>query len=229
MGVHEDARQGTLVGSRLDSYIKSNPNVLSEQDLGEGLTPLAAAVVRGYTEEVEELLRKGANADARSRNGETPLLLAAWKTDNNRPRIIQLLLEKALPDSIDATSPTAENNTPLMFAIMKKDVESIRLLRKAGASLILTNKDNFNADDMAKETQDNALIRALDPDKERSGLAKLAGTVVSFLQYIVAKANDVANGVMRRVYGLNPDLNPKTDKVGTRSLGDRTSENTPLT
>lgn len=53
----------------------------------------------------------------------------------------------------------------MMFAITKKDIESIRLLRKAGASLTLKNNSDFNAEDMAEETKDKAVIRALDPDK----------------------------------------------------------------
>jgi ankyrin repeat protein len=97
MGIHEDPRQGTLVGDRLVNYIKNNPNVLNEQDPVGGLTSLTAATVGGYAEEVEQLLKKGAEADALSRNGETPLLLAAWKTNNNRPRNIQLLLAKTPP------------------------------------------------------------------------------------------------------------------------------------
>lgn len=131
------------------------------------------------------------------------------------------------PGSVDATCPIAKNNTPLMFAITKKDIESIRLLRKARASLTLKNNNDVNAEDVAEETKDKAVIRALDPDKEQSALAKLAALVVSFLLFIVAWVNDAANGVVRRMYGLNPNLNQDIDQVGTRSLVNSTSGNVP--
>ncbi|KAK7752770.1 hypothetical protein SLS62_005322 [Diatrype stigma] len=204
MGIHEDAAAGSLVGPRLVNYIKNGPNVLNEQDPVGGLTPLAAATVRGYVKVVEQLLRKGAKADALSSNGESPLLLAAWKAKNNRARIIQLLLGKTPSDSVDATCPSAENYTPLMWTIMNKDIESIRLLRRAGASLEVQNDDGINAEEMAEEVEDMAVSRALRLD-EPSLLSKLASAVVYFLLFIIAWLNR-AKGAVRRVFGLNPKL-----------------------
>jgi hypothetical protein len=231
MGIHEDAWQGTLVGDVLDNYLKNDPNAINEQDPLEGRTPLAAATVGGHAEVVDELLKKGAKADALSRDGETPLLLAASEANYNRPRIIQLLLGKTL--SVDATCLTAERNTPLMFVTKKKDIESIRLLRKAGASLVLTNNDNKNAEAIAKETEDDAVIDALNPDKERSALIEIAAMVVSFLLFIVAwvndapYVNDAGKEVFSRMRRLNSDLYLKTDQVGTRSLVNSISRNIP--
>lgn len=79
MSIYDDARKGSLIGNKLNDYIKSNPNILNEQDPASGLTPLGIAVVEGFPDEVEQLLKKGAKADEPSREGETPLLLAAWK------------------------------------------------------------------------------------------------------------------------------------------------------
>ena len=213
MGIHEDARQGTLVGDTLTSYLLNNPNILNEQDPATGRAPLATAAVAGFADVVEQLLRKGAKADALSRDGETALLLTTRETTRNRPRIVQLLLSKTPAGSVDATTTADGNNTPLMHAVLRRDVESIRLLVKAGASLTATNSSGLTAKTMAAAASDKAVARALDPAKEQSALAKLANLVGSFLLYIVAWVNKTANGVMRRLTGLNPELNDNIDKV----------------
>ena len=212
MGIHEDARNGTLIDLVLNKYLQDNPSILSEQDPTEGLVPLAAAVVGAYVDEVEQILGKGAKADALSRDGETPLLLAARKASTNRSRIIQLLLDKTPKESIDATVSTVKNNTPLMFVVQKKDVESVRLLRRAGASLAAKNDDGITAQEMAEKSSPE--YRALEPDLELTALEKLSAMVTKFLLFIVAWSNDAYNGVMKRLYGLNPPLDDKLEEVG---------------
>ncbi|KAJ2900632.1 hypothetical protein MKZ38_002291 [Zalerion maritima] len=222
MSIFEDARNGVLGGAKLDDYLANNPNILGEQDPESGLTPLAIAVVEGFPEEVRQLLEKGAKADVLSRDDETPLLLAAWKAVKERPLIIQLLLEKTPPSIVDKTSRAAGNKTPLMFAIEKRDIDSIKMLRRAKASLTIKSDEGFNAKEMAenmarKDIRDGPVYRALDPDREQMTLARIAGTVVSLLLYIVAWINSTLNGVVRRATGLNPALDPTTHQrvVGT--------------
>ncbi|KAF9498498.1 hypothetical protein BDN71DRAFT_1532644 [Pleurotus eryngii] len=152
MSIFEDARNGNLNKGRLDGYLSNNPNILTQQEFGSGLTPLGIAVVEGFPEEPDGL---SGNDPA------TPLLLAAWRTKKERPRIIQLLLAK-IPSgdaSIDATSSAAENNTPLI-------------------------NDGFNAKEVGDYLGDNAVLRALDPEKEKLDLGKLAMVVLDFLLYI---------------------------------------------
>ena len=190
---------------------------------------LAAATLEGHAEEVERLLKKGAKADILSSNGETLLLLAAWKTNNNRPRIIQLLLTKTPLDSVDATCPIAGNNTPLIFAVMKEDVESIRLLRRAGASQTLRNDAGYSAEDIANNTYYNRfVIRALSPKREGEGLVHLTDMVVSLLLFIVAWVNHNDNMIVSRMYGLNPSLEPAWDEVG-KDIGQLYNRNERLT
>lgn len=169
MGIHEDARNGTLVKSTLKRYMEGNPNIINEQDPVKGMTPLAAAVIEGHVETVKELLKNRAKPDIPCKKGETPLLLAAWKTSSNRPRIIELLLGiKKMPQGyVDATCKLAENNTPLMFVLKKTkpDIDSIRLLCKAGASLELQNDDGVSAEDMAKETGKQKVLQAIYPKR----------------------------------------------------------------
>jgi ankyrin repeat protein len=211
MGIHEDARQGTLVGITLTRYLLNNRNILEEQDPTTGRTPLATAAVAGFADVVEQLLWKGAKAEALSRDGETALLLTTREASRNRPRIVQLLLSKTPAGSVDATT-TADGNTPLMYAILKSDIESIRLLTKAGASLTVPNNSGQTAATMAAAASDKAVARALDPE-EQSKLTKLADLVGDFLLYIVAWVNKTANNVMDRLFGLNPNLNENIDEV----------------
>ncbi|KAG9219142.1 hypothetical protein CCMSSC00406_0001552 [Pleurotus cornucopiae] len=201
---HVDARTGKLNSNSLDDYLANVSNILKQQDAASGLTALAIAVVEGFPEEVELLLEKGARPDDISRDGETPLLLATWKATKERSRIIQLLA-KTLPNdaTIETTNPAANNKTPLMYAIEKEDLKSIRMLRTAGASL--TIKDDIYS--TAK-----AIFRPLYPEIEKSTLDKLAMLVLSFLLYVVAWLNGALYVVIHWVFELNPKIDRNIDQ-----------------
>ncbi|GAP84999.1 putative ankyrin repeat protein [Rosellinia necatrix] len=221
MGIHEDVRQGKLVEYLLDSYIRANPNVLDEQYPSDGRTPLGAAVVAGYTDMVKLLLKKLARADAPSKGGWTPLLLAATTTRwDYRPRIIQLLLERTPPNSVDKTGPVAGNKTPLMFAIKNKDIESIRLLRRAGASLDVKNDDGLTANQMAIAASDETITQALYPEKEEASFRKISSLVVSVLLTVVSRINVVVRNFANRVVQMAPGVAEKV-KRGIEKLINR--------
>jgi hypothetical protein len=55
------------------------------------------------------------------------------------------------------------------------------ILPHAHNPLTMTNNDDQNAEAMARNAPDKAILRALHPDKETSLLAKLASLVVSLL------------------------------------------------
>jgi ankyrin repeat protein len=213
MGIHEDARKGTLVRDTLTRYLLNNPNILNEQDPATGRAPLATAAVAGWADEVEQLLKKGAKADALSRDGETALLLATRETSRNRPRIVELLLSKTPAGSVDATTAAVGNNTPLMYSVLSRDIESIRLLVKAGASLTAANDSGLTAEEMAAASSDKAVVRALEPKKDKWKLTKLVSVVGSVLLYVVAWVNKTAKGVVNKLFGLNPELDEKLDEV----------------
>ncbi|UKZ70763.1 uncharacterized protein TrAtP1_011733 [Trichoderma atroviride] len=213
MSIHEDAKQGILVGNVLDSYIKNNQDILEEQNSESGLTPLAIAVTEGFPDEVEELLEKGAKADGLSRDKETPLLLAAWKAKKERARLIQLLLKKIPPSSVDSTCDVAGLKTPLMFAIENKDLESIRLLRKAKASVDIKNKEGFTAEQMARYTNNPAISLALDVNEEKAAIGLLASKVVDLLLYIVDWVKKTVKGALFMVPKANAESNEDIDKI----------------
>lgn len=220
MSIYEDARKGLLVGSTLDAYIAKNPNILDEQSPDSGLTILSIAAIEGFPEEVEQLLKKGARADALTKDDETPLLLAAWKGKKERARIIQLLLKKTPLGSINRTCERANFNTPLMFAIERKDYESIRLLVQAGAAedKNIKNSDGFTVKQIADAAKDRLVTRSLLPD-EKLKAAVLAADVTNFLLYIVAWANKTVNGLVTEIFGLNPELNESIDEVSAAKNG----------
>lgn len=211
MSIHNDARQGTLTGTTLTRYVQNNPNVLSEQDPSTGWAPLSTGAVAGFADVVDQVLKRGAKADALSRNGETALLLATRETKTNRARIIQLILAQTPAGSIDATTQADGNTTPLMYSVLNKDLESIRLLVNAGASLTATNNKGMTAEQLANS--DKAVLLALDPKKKESAFSRLTDMVGSFLLYIVSWVNKTADGVMNRLFGLNPKFDANTDEV----------------
>ncbi|KAI1801425.1 ankyrin [Daldinia bambusicola] len=208
----EDARNGELDRKRLDGHIRNSPDIINKQDPTSGRTLLAIAAVGGFPEEIETLFRRNAKAYGLSRSGETPLLLATWKATRERPRIIQLLLKKTPADLIDATCSIAAKKTPLMYAIEHKDIESIRLLRRAGASLDIQNEEGFNAKEMAEKMNDKEVLRALEPEKEKWDLSKLADITLSFLLYTVSWVNTFLDEVIRWTFGLDPELDPGIDE-----------------
>ncbi|KAF5568295.1 transcription factor [Fusarium phyllophilum] len=218
MSIFQDARNGTLSKYKIDTYLNTDPNILESIDPSSGLTPLGTAVVAGIPNVVENLLKKGAKADAPSRDGETPLLLATWMTTKERPKIVQLLLASTPAGSVDSTTDAAGNKTPLMFAIQKRDIQSIRNLRRAGASLTVKNAAGTTAQDDAVATKDMAVVRALDPDKERGLAGMVTDMVLAFLLYIVAWVNGALEDAVRRAAGLGGEDNPMIDGKVNKGL-----------
>ncbi|KAJ7055869.1 hypothetical protein C8F01DRAFT_1157955 [Mycena amicta] len=68
--------------------------------------------------------------------------------------------------SVDATTAADGNNTALMYAVLSGNVESVRLLVEAGASLTATNDSGLTAKKMAAASSDKAVARELSPEKE---------------------------------------------------------------
>ncbi|KAF5586511.1 transcription factor [Fusarium pseudoanthophilum] len=218
MSIFQDARNGTLSKYKIDTYLKTDPNILDSIDPWTGHTPLGTAVIAGIPNVVENLLKKAAKADAPSRDGETPLLLATWMTTKERPKIVQLLLASTPAGSVDSTTGATGNKTPLMFAIQKRDIQSIRNLRRAGASLTVKNAAGTTAQDDAVATKDMAVVRALNPDDERRQTGVLTDLVLAFLLYIVAWVNGALEGAVRRASGLSGEDNPQTEEKVNKGL-----------
>ena len=102
----------------------------------DGYTPLHFAAFHGIFTVVEDLVKKGADIDAKNENYETPLYIAAQRGMLNT---VKTLIEKGA--AIDAKCNTGE--TPLCVAAMYGHVEIVKALIKNKARLDYPFVDNY--------------------------------------------------------------------------------------
>ncbi|WP_306397562.1 ankyrin repeat domain-containing protein [Telluria beijingensis] len=143
-----------------------------------GEPPLVLAIREGSREVVRELLRHpGTDLERQALNGNTALMMAAFKRDEdvvrallakgakvNQPgwtalhyaaasgdeKIAQLLIERGA--QIDALSPRASGAfTPLMLAAREGQESTARLLLARGAKVGLKNTEGHTAAQIAKQ------------------------------------------------------------------------------
>jgi uncharacterized protein len=107
------------------------------------LPALHAAAQIGTYAALTQLLSAGADVNARSSGGETPLMLAASR---GRLDIIDLLIERGA----DVNAATEAGNTALMLAAARGQVDAARALIERGARADHRNKFGLGAIDWAK-------------------------------------------------------------------------------
>ena len=98
-----------------------------------GDTPLMVAVTSKNMESVNALIAAGANVNAKSKDGFTPLLLAP-----NADSVWALITAGA-----NVNEAGANGDTPLMVAIVGKDLEVFKALIAKGANVNTKSKDGF--------------------------------------------------------------------------------------
>jgi ankyrin repeat protein len=150
----EALRYAVGAGRReLVEYLLDEAGVSLEYGGADGKTPLTCATLAGHGALAEELLRRGANVEARSStftaldghedSGWHPLHYAA---DRRHPLLVQLLLDAgARPDA-----ETSEGTTPLMLAVRRGDEDVVRLLLRAGADPLRQNARHASALSLAR-------------------------------------------------------------------------------
>jgi ankyrin repeat protein len=119
---------------------------------------LHAASVGGNEAMVRRLLTfvpKSFNIDDQDEFGATPLINAA---NFGHAGVIKLLLEHGARVDVVAGK---KNLTPLHCAVISGDVESVRLLIKAGSSLEARTKDGYTPLIVAAYTDRAPIVRAL--------------------------------------------------------------------
>jgi len=178
----DDAR---TVGKMLGSQV--NPNETSPVG---GEPPLVLALREGSMEVFKVLLdHPGTKPDAAALNGNTALMMAAFK--GNRPAVEALLARGAAVNrpgwtalhyaaaagdndiagllikrgaNIDAVSPRASGGfTPLMMAAREGKEETALYLLKQGANPKLKNGEGLTAAQIAERAQHASLAKALAP------------------------------------------------------------------
>ncbi|OAL53539.1 hypothetical protein IQ07DRAFT_667503 [Pyrenochaeta sp. DS3sAY3a] len=217
MTIFDDARAGRLLGPRIENWLRTDRSILNSKESGSGWTVLATAVVSGFPGQVEQLLEKGADATLRCDNNETPLLLATWETQVERPLMVNTLLSRIPENSeaVDQTCDRAGNITPLMWAIEKSDVECVRLLAKHGARQDIPNSLGLNAVQLAENTGNRKIIRALDPKEEQKDRAGIVSHVITIIRHIVSWVDTKFNGFMESVFGFKGERDEGSEQILT--------------
>lgn len=137
---------------------KTNVNVLNTS----GESPLMLAAIRGQTEVVATLIKKGADVN---KTGWAPLHYAASK---GHLAIMDMLLENHA--YIDAESPNG--TTPLMMAAQYGTTPAVKLLLDAGADPLLKNQLGLTAISFAQRvsrTESADLIAATVRKRQATG------------------------------------------------------------
>jgi uncharacterized protein len=132
----EAARQGNLETVRALFAAKADPNV---QEGKGGQTALMWAVSNRQPAVVDELVREGANVNARSKTGFTALMFAAQQGDADSARV--LLAAKANPNEVIKKSGA----TPLIIASATGQPEVVSLLLDNGADPNAVDANGFTS------------------------------------------------------------------------------------
>jgi ankyrin repeat protein len=167
-----------------------DPNTVDEE---RGDTALILAVREDSAKVIDLLLQnKDVKLDARSRNGDTALMLAAYK---NKPALVRALLDKgAEPNQtgwtalhyaatvgnndivqllldrsayIDAESPN--QTTPIMMAARGGHILTVKLLLDEGADVTLKNGAGMTAIDFARAGGFNDIVEGLTYRLKKAG------------------------------------------------------------
>jgi ankyrin repeat protein len=94
---------------------------------------LMIAASKGYSLEIERLIKNGADVNAKSEKGVTPLIFAVA---NNQTRTVNLLLKFGA----DVNTITSEAETPLLVAVKNQNTEITEALIRAGADIDMSDK-----------------------------------------------------------------------------------------
>ena len=111
-------------------------------DIGGG-TPLLVALANNLLDIARLLLEAGANPNIMSEEGDLPI---CWSVENNDIDLAKLLLAKGATKTIDSFT-ALEGRSALGMAVYRLNVEMVRLLSGAGASLTARDFDRNTARD----------------------------------------------------------------------------------
>jgi ankyrin repeat protein len=102
---------------------------------------LISAIRKSDLRQVQELLKKGADAKAKDGHGTPALVLAAESDYRGRMELVKLLMEKGA----DVNAKTKGGWTALMEAALRGHVELVKLLLVKGADVNATDRDGATA------------------------------------------------------------------------------------
>jgi ankyrin repeat protein len=125
----------------------------------------------GSAEDVRVLLEKGANPNARNKQGETPLEIAIERNDSESSGIAMALIEKGA--DIDARDKNG--NPPIIDAIRYKQFRVVKELLSRGVDFHTKSSDGIALIDYAKVDGDPETVKMIQDliDKENAYAASL--------------------------------------------------------
>jgi ankyrin repeat protein len=134
-GFLEAVKRGDLAG--VQRLVAEQPGLVNERDSAFGATGLHWAALRGHAPVAQLLLERGANPQARNKEGETPLQVAERA---KKQEVVQVLRGTG-------TRPAASGATAsdLIEAAKRGDLPRVRTLLAADASLLAVTDREFGA------------------------------------------------------------------------------------
>ncbi|XDD51868.1 ankyrin repeat domain-containing protein [Leptospira sp. WS92.C1] len=168
----------------LDLFLEKieSKKILENRD-ADGNTALLLAASHDSVECLERLLKIGADPLKVNTSGKTSLEESERQKYHHISKILKkVLIEKLflaikegkedisktiLHLGISSNSIDKEGNTPLHIAVINKQVLMIQLLLDSNASQFLKNLEGKSALDLAKESENEELIRILEPEPEK--------------------------------------------------------------
>jgi serine/threonine-protein kinase TNNI3K len=130
-----------------------------------GRTNLHKAAFDGNAERVKELLKKGADPNARDKYGWTPLHKAASRCSVD---VVKLLLERK-PKRADPNIKNKYGTTPLHTAAYEGRVEVVELLLVYGADPTVKDKDRRTPLDLARAEGHSKVVSVIEEWLRRGG------------------------------------------------------------
>lgn len=118
---------------------------------------LILVAIYGHTGTMRSLLNKGADVDARDRNGMTVLMLAARE---GRQNSVKILLDKGADVNAKGVGEQ-EGWTALMYAIREGHVKIVKFLLNKDADVNAKDKDGRTALSLAKTFRHTEIVKLL--------------------------------------------------------------------
>jgi ankyrin repeat protein len=123
-----------------------------------GATVIYYAACQNLEWLIKPLIDRGANVNAATNDGVTPLMCATGEADSvDKPQMAQALID----NGADVNMATLEGETALMFAVQKGLAGCVRVLLREHARVSVKNKKGQTAVDIAKEGKQQGMLKLL--------------------------------------------------------------------
>lgn len=117
-----------------------------------GWTPIHLAALHGHLEILIVLIKAGADVNASSNIGLTPLMNAAIDFNNN------VILDKLIEKNANIHAQTKNEDTALMFAAFNSNLIGVQNLLAAGSVKKIRNTEGLNAKDLAEISLERIIL-----------------------------------------------------------------------